>query len=598
MKQYKGENEAGVEYESPMLKSPLRMESRHNAMVAARNSRIPIMGGNVRFLTGFVMLATVTADQIADHELYHWKMETTGHIGGDRFRVTRECVKRIKEEYDEETFGEVLDAYLDGYGEVYDVGDELAFLERIYEEIMADAYAGINAFGTEAGKFQSTVDRVMDETGMGRDLWNAAEQEDVPAPGGDRRVYTDEDAPPEREFEDYSQVPEEEYGPEDDWQLPFSYGGEDGGDDGKFDAQEISAIQNIGRVSVNQFKDSAIRATKKLARRYWREMGVKSPFFRAWFGDWRANDKTPVIIATEKGSERGTQKNTDTGWDVQISGKVFTETKAHTESFNIAARVYLPYINDIVKKAVLLDTHAMNPEKLKSPNSLLMHELYAVADAGKGPEVIKVYVEEMYDLNKPLTTKRGYQLQNIEKYRPAGKGSQSLASPISPAAGTIRSVADLFAHVKSLDAEFKPNPPSKIVNPDGTPKVMYHGTNAEWNAYDLSKNTNQMWGEGIYLAETPERARLYGDNVKALYVSAQHNNRDAKRLGVKRDHTVMKNGDVLVYSNEQIKLADGNEGTFNSYDDDIRFSVEDEELTREAYDRLMAEVAGDQSSSI
>lgn len=226
MKQYKGENEAGVEYESPMLKSPLRMESRHNAMVAARNSRIPIMGGNVRFLTGFVMLATVTADQIADHELYHWKMDAVGRVGGDRYQVTREAVRRIREEYDEETFDEVLDAYFDGYGEVYDVDDMEYFLNRVYEEIMADAYAGINAFGTEAGKFQSTVDRVMDETGMGRDLWNAAEQEDVPAPGGDRRVYTDEDAPPEREFEDYSQVPEEDWDDWDDSMIDFSYAGE------------------------------------------------------------------------------------------------------------------------------------------------------------------------------------------------------------------------------------------------------------------------------------------------------------------------------------------------------------------------------------
>lgn len=226
MKQYKGENEAGVEYESPMLKSPLRMESRHNAMVAARNSRIPIMGGNVRFLTGFVMLATVTADQIADHELYHWKMDAIGRIGGDRFRVTRECVKRIKEEYDEETFDEVLDAYLDGYGEVYDVDDMEYFLNRVYEEIMADAYAGINAFGTEASKFRGTVNRVFDENGLGRDLWNAAEQEDVPAPGGDRRAYTDEDAPPEREFEDYSQVPEEDWDDWDDSMIDFSYAGE------------------------------------------------------------------------------------------------------------------------------------------------------------------------------------------------------------------------------------------------------------------------------------------------------------------------------------------------------------------------------------
>ena len=60
--------------------------------------------------------------------------------------------------------------------------------------------------------------------------------------------------------------------------------------------------------------------------------------------------------------------------------------------------------------------------------------------------------------------------QNIEKYQPTGKSSQKTASSISPvAAGTIRTVADLFAAVKQKDSSFQPKPSSKVVNPDGTP---------------------------------------------------------------------------------------------------------------------------------
>lgn len=61
----------------------------------------------------------------------------------------------------------------------------------------------------------------------------------------------------------------------------------------------------------------------------------------------------------------------------------------------------LPFINDIVKNAVLLDSFGL--KNGKSPNSLLMHSLYAVADIGNGQEVVKLLVEEM---NAPAAEQR------------------------------------------------------------------------------------------------------------------------------------------------------------------------------------------------
>lgn len=67
---------------------------------------------------------------------------------------------------------------------------------------------------------------------------------------------------------------------------------------------------------------------------------------------------------------------------------MFNETNAHQASGNRGAVPYLPFIEDIVKKAILLDTNGMRRGKAKSQNSLLMHSLYAVADIGNGPEVL------------------------------------------------------------------------------------------------------------------------------------------------------------------------------------------------------------------
>lgn len=235
-------------------------------------------------------------------------------------------------------------------------------------------------------------------------------------------------------------------------------------DDGRERISEevLRGVQGIGRKSVNDFTSENVKATEPFARQYWAEMGVKSPFFRAWFGDWRVNDNTPVEWATEPGDVRGKVRNHDTGWDINVSGKVFIETKNHRNSINKAARIYLSHINDIIKKAVLLDSCTMAEGKTKSPNSLLMHSLYAVADIGNGPELLKLYVEEMNDPNSRNTAKRAYQLQNIEISSPTG-GKPTISSGKALASlqtADIRSVADLFAAVNSRDKNFNPKPAS------------------------------------------------------------------------------------------------------------------------------------------
>lgn len=288
---------------------------------------------------------------------------------------------------------------------------------------------------------------------------------------------------------------------------------------------EIDAIQNIGRISVNSFTSKDLNAVKRYSEQYWKLMGVKSPFFRAWFGDWRANDrKTPVKVANQVGKDRGIQHNDDTGWDIQVSGKVFNETRNHAAPGNRAARVYLPYINDIVKKAVLLDSYGIDPSKEKSSNSLLMHSLYAVADIGNGPEVLKLYVEEMNDPNKADTGKRAYQLQNIEISSPTGANDTESSGKALASFETadVRTVADLFVAVKNYDSNFLPNSPSKIVNADGTPKVMYHGSPAQFTIFDKKKaKSSGLYGKGFYFTDSDSQAGVYG-NRYAVYLNIRN----------------------------------------------------------------------------
>lgn len=355
---------------------------------------------------------------------------------------------------------------------------------------------------------------------------------------------------------------------------------------------EIQTIQNIGKISVNSFTSQDIKNTERFAKTYWYEMGAKSPFFRAWFGDWRANDQTPVQIANQQGNATGTIKNDDTGWNIQVSSKVFNETN-HKGLKNQAALPYLRNIDDITKKAVLLDSFGMEPNKLKSPNSLLMHSMYAVSDIGNGPVVLKLYVEEMYDPNKPETTKRDYQLQNIEIGNLKVQGSHNSVSPIIQTAN-INTVSDLVTVVKGYDPDFQPKPPSKIVDEDGKPLIVYHGTDADFTVFDRTKSRANMDIQGNFFSPWEDDARGYGSKVGAYYLNIKNPADEAtayralrkfqgqNEAGAKaRDYLVSlgydgvnnNNEEFIAFYPEQVKSATDNIGTFDLQNPDYRYSI-------------------------
>ncbi len=275
--------------------------------------------------------------------------------------------------------------------------------------------------------------------------------------------------------------------------------------------EDIQTLRSIGRKSINNFTSEDIEKAQKWAYKFYQQLGEKSPFFRAWFGDWRAYDKTPIVIANKKGDARGLHKNTDTGWNISISRKVFNETVSHNGIVNIEAKPYLPFINDIVRNAVLLDTVISNKEN----QSLFMHTFYAIADIGKDPELLKLYVEELNNPNSHDDIKRAYQLQNIEKkqFAVTGWANKSLGR-ISQTA-SVKNIADLFSVVKQKDKNFTPKPVDKhLLNEDGTPKKFYHGTNAKFTEFSKKKAKSGFYGKGFYFSTEKSQANVYGKEME------------------------------------------------------------------------------------
>ncbi len=84
-----------------------------------------------------------------------------------------------------------------------------------------------------------------------------------------------------------------------------------------------------------------------------------------------------------------------------------------------------------------------------------MHNLYAIADMGNGKELLKLYVEELNDVNTDGTIKRAYQLQNINKVLLTGtKVNQNDLTSLTQQ--NSYTVSPLFNLVKASDKNFSP----------------------------------------------------------------------------------------------------------------------------------------------
>ena len=119
-----------------------------------------------------------------------------------------------------------------------------------------------------------------------------------------------------------------------------------------------------------------------------------------------------------------------------------------------------------------------------------MHKLYAPVMYDGKPYIAKVTVEE-YGVKE--TGRRFYNLRAI-KISPAG-GALDLQKSYDtvPYTEDNFTVADLFELVKKYDKDFSPVSVNRnMLNKDGTPKLMYHGTRRLWRNHKV-----QTWKKRI-----------------------------------------------------------------------------------------------------
>ena len=179
------------------------------------------------------------------------------------------------------------------------------------------------------------------------------------------------------------------------------------------------------------------------------------------------------------------------------------------------------------------------------------------------------------------------------------------------------------------DWENNPSKASKVVNEDGTPKIVYHGTTSNFTTFDTQRfntreNSGDYVGEGFFFTDKESTAKKYGSSVMPVYLNLRNpliinTENDGKKfrstflnmyqkgdkelrdlIGGDYDYfSIMKEnpsairqelqrrgydglidnlyGQYAVFNSEQIKSATDNIGTFDKNNADIRYSIKKNE---------------------
>ncbi len=135
---------------------------------------------------------------------------------------------------------------------------------------------------------------------------------------------------------------------------------------------------------------------------------------------------------------------------------------------------------------------------------------------------------------------------------------------------------------------------SKIVDENGAPMVVYHGTEGNFTVFDRTKGRANMDIQGMFFSPWEDDARGYGSRLMPCFLNIRHPASEGQaykalkahqgenNAGVKAREDLIAQGfdgvnneneEFIAFEPTQIKSATDNVGTFSRENPDIRFSL-------------------------
>jgi hypothetical protein len=109
---------------------------------------------------------------------------------------------------------------------------------------------------------------------------------------------------------------------------------------------------------------------------------------------------------------------------------------------------------------------------------------------------------------------------------------------------------------------------SKVVDENGQPLNLYHGTDANFDAFDMSKGRSTMDIQGAFFSPYDIDAKGYGQNLKEVYLNIKNPADEATTYKALRKYQGQNDAGLKAKQDLQ---RQGFDGVFNGYDEYIAF---------------------------
>lgn len=369
----------------------------------------------------------------------------------------------------------------------------------------------------------------------------------------------------------------------------------------------------------------------KLDYRQW--VQVRTPAFKAWFGDWQAQAHRQFLD--------GEPVQQLSGREFAPDGVPLTQKVPQWYQAQGASVVQVPGIGEVrldetaVRNSL---SHGMGrdkasafaavPQVLRQGRIIHREELRGSRGAGRVFHVAAPVRMGGRDFVADVLVKSDNNASRMYVHEVALKEKlqqSAFKTGADAAEAGVRAGTDSGAVRSVLEGIYavKPDSVSKVVDPEtGEPLVVYHGTQHEFQVFDTPLGMQR-----IFLTKSKDFAVKYGKIHMPLFVNARNvlnvdykgqnafdeiavngktledieelanYARDAGYDGLLADNVqdagtasskLSVNDEVIVFNPNQIKSAIGNTGAFSGNSNDIRYSRKDE--TRAAYESRIDEL--------
>ena len=254
-------------------------------------------------------------------------------------------------------------------------------------------------------------------------------------------------------------------------------------------------------------------------------IAVRTPAFKAWFGDWeqaarlmlpRHAENLEEAAAAARSIAGKRLTNDLLGMDAFLSNKnIGKMVSASATRKSVDARVHAIAVANVDRLFSRAITEYTHKDRDNDKNIKQIHRVFSPFVVGDNVFVAKLTVKEL------VQEKEGNRLYSVEALE-IKEASRKWNAAYNATEGVLTSFPQ--EAFDNIIARFLPDGKncSKVVDENGEPMVVYHGSDADFDVFDKTKGRANMDIQGMFFSPWAYESEGYGKNVRAFFLNIKN----------------------------------------------------------------------------